>query len=120
METIQILKELTVTETPLLLFDCELVTGAIERWSTHAVEFEGNSYHPRVIRHNLFEIRGSSDDGIDGISRVAISLANADSHFSQIERSTGWKAAKLTVRFLFFDLKNQAPASEAAVLFFGV
>ncbi len=120
METIQILKELTVTETPLLLFDCELVTGAIERWSTHAIEFEGNSYQPRVIRHNLFEIRGSSDDGIDGISRAAISLANADSHFSQIERATGWKAAKLTVRFLFFDLKNQVAASEAAVLFFGV
>jgi hypothetical protein len=120
MDSIQILKEREVTETPLLLFDCELSSGWVDRWSTHKVNYQGNVYEPRVLRHNLFEIKAASDDGIDGISRAVISLANSDSHFSQIERATGWKASKLTVRFLFYDLKAGAAASDAATLFYGI
>jgi len=120
MATINELKERAVTETPLLLFECELVSGAVERWSTHGVEFEGARYEARVLRHNLFEMRSGSDDGIDALARISITLANADSHFSQIERQTGWKGAKVTVRFVFFDLKNGTAASEGAVLFRGV
>jgi hypothetical protein len=120
MATINELKERTVTETPLLLFECEMASGAVERWSTHEVTFEGERYEARVLRHNLFEMRSGSDDGIDALARISLTLANADSHFSQVERETGWKGAKVTVRFVFFDLKQGAAASEGAVLFRGV
>ena len=113
------LKEQVVAETPLLLFDCELASGAVERWSTHRVECDGATYEARVLRHNLFEMQTASDQGVDGIPRVSLTLANADSHFSQLERTVGWKGAKLTARFVFFDLKTGQAASESSVVFRG-
>jgi hypothetical protein len=120
MPTISELKELAVTETPLLLFDCVLGDGTTEHWSTHAVEVDGVEYAARVSRHNAFEIQTAQDQGVDGIPRVALTLANADSHFSQLERQKGFKGAKLTARFVFFDLKAGTAASESAVVFLGL
>jgi hypothetical protein len=120
MATINELKEQAVTETPLLLFDCELRSGAVERWSTHQVSHEGQEYEARVLRHSLFEMRAGGEGGVDALARVSLTLANADSHLSQIERSVGWKGSRVTVRFLFFDVKNNTAASEASVLFRGV
>jgi hypothetical protein len=120
MPTIFELKEQGVLETPLLLFECRFANGQTERWSTHRASVNGDEYAPRVLRHNLFEIQTASDQGVDAIPRVALTLANADSRFSQIERATGWKGAKLTVRFLFFNLKLNSAASESTVLFQGI
>ncbi len=114
------LKELATVETPLLLFECRLKSGAVERWGTHAVEVGGSQYLARVLRHNLFEMRSGSDDGVDGLAKVSLTLANADSRFSEIERQVGWKGAKLTARFLFFDLSTKTAASDPIVLFQGV
>lgn len=120
MPTINELKELGITPTPLFLFDCTLPGGAVERWGTHAVTFGGNAYGARLLRHNLFELRASADDGLDGAAKISVMLANADSHFSQIERATGFKGAQVTIRFLFFDLVAGVAASEARVVFQGV
>ena len=120
MDSISNLKEQEILETPLLLFDCELTTGDLESWSTHSVLYEGRDYTSRVLRHNVFEMQSASDAGIDAVSKVSVALANADSHFSQIERNIGWKGAKLTIRFLFFNLKDATPASESVVLFRGI
>src|ERR1700759_2467674 len=115
MATIDELKEFELTSTPLFLFECTLRNGAVERWGTHAVTFEGHAYAARLVRHNLFELRSSADDGFDGTAKVSVTLANADSHFSQIEREAGFKGARVTVKFLFFDLTTGAAASEARV-----
>ena len=120
MARIEELKEQEALETPLLLFECELPSGSIERWSTHGVEVEGQQYLPRVLRHNLFEFTAGADDGTDSAARVSLTLADADSRFSQIERQGGWKGARLCVRFLFHDLAAGAPVSEQAVIFRGV
>src|SRR5262245_34665352 len=114
------LKELAVTETPLLLFECELHNGQVERWSTHGVEADGDWYEPRILRHNVFEISTASDQGVDAIPRVSLALANADSYFSQLERTLGWKGSKLSVHFRFFDLRERTPSSEALTLFQGL
>ena len=102
MLSIYDLKEQAVTDTPLLLFDCLLPNGQMESWSTHQVTYNGTTYAPRVMRHNLFEVQTSSDQGVDGIPRISLSLANADSYFSQLEREVGWKGATLTGTFLFY------------------
>jgi hypothetical protein len=120
MDTIANLKERVVAETPLLLFEATLANSTIERWSTHQVTFESNPYDARVLRHNLFEIQTASEQGIDAIPRLSLTLANADSHFSQIEASVGWKGAKLKATFLFYDLITNQPASESLVLFQGI
>ena len=79
MPTIDQLKEEQTPPTPLFLFECILRNGSVERWGTHAVSFEGNSYDARLLRHNLFELAASSEE-----SKISITLANADSHFSEL------------------------------------
>src|SRR5687767_4550672 len=120
MPTIFEEKELAVTETPLLIFDCILPDGQVERWSTHRVTVDGATYEARVLQHNIFEIQAASEQGVDGIPRISILLANADSHFSEIERAGGWKGARLTAVFLFYDLPNDDPATEKSVIFQGI
>src|SRR4051812_2240161 len=106
MSTIFDLKEQAVTDTPLLVFECTLPDGRIERWCTHQVTVEGSAYDARVLQHSVFELQTASEQGVDGIPRVTILLGNADSHFSEIERTVGWKGARLKVGFLFYDLRN--------------
>ncbi len=120
MATIFQEKEQTATETPILLFDCVLSNGTVEQWSTHKVVVSGATYQPRVLIHNLFQMQTSSDMGVDTIPRISVTLANADSHFSEIERSVGWKGAIVTVSFLFYQLKNGVPDTETMVLFKGI
>ncbi|MFB3777232.1 MAG: phage tail protein [Bryobacteraceae bacterium] len=120
MTSIWNLKERAATETPLFLFDFELASGQRERWCTHGVELEGVTWAARIVSHNFFEMRSDADEGIDSLSRLSVTLANADSYCSQIERNVGWKGAKVTVRFLFFDLKHGSAASEGTVVFRGV
>jgi hypothetical protein len=67
----------------------------------------------------LFEIKAGSEDGVDLVSRLSVTLANADSRFSEIGRNTGWKGARLTVRFAFFDLKSGSAATTDRVMFRG-
>src|SRR5712664_789450 len=120
MPTIFQEKEQAATETPILLFDCALSNGQLETWSTHKVVLDGATYQPKILRHNLFEMQTASDQGVDTIPKASITLATADSHFSEIERSVGWKGAAVTVRFLFFKLKDGAPETETLVLFKGL
>jgi hypothetical protein len=120
MLSIYDLKELAVTDTPLLLFYCVLQNGQAEYWSTHQVTYGGNTYAARVMKNNVFAVQTASDQGVDIIPRVSLSLANADSYFSELERSIGWKGATLTVTFLFYNLLENAPTSDAAVLFQGI
>src|SRR5579872_3688345 len=120
MQNIFELKEQAVTDTPLLVFDCVLPDGRTEHWSTHQATAGGATYEARVLQHNVFEMQTASDQGVDGIPRVSIVLANADSHFSEIERTGGWKGARLTVSFLFYDLRNDIALTEGSVLFQGV
>src|SRR5579872_2941501 len=120
MQTVYELKEQAVAETPVLVFDCVLASGEAEHWCTHAITVSGTTYQARVLEHSAFQIQTASDQGVDGSPRISILLANADSHFSEIERSCGWKGSRLTVGFLFYDLRNQVAASETVVLFQGI
>lgn len=120
MDTIANLKESTAAQTPLLLFDVELEDSSTEHWCTHGVTVDGQSYDARVLRHNFFEIQASSAGGIDSVPRISLTLANADSRFSQLESNVGLKGARLTATFLFYDLDAQGPATEAQVVFQGL
>jgi hypothetical protein len=120
MPTVHEIKQLEVTETPLFLFECRLRNGNVERWSTHQVTVDGELYAARVVGHNAFDLRASFDEGLDGGNKLSLRMANADSHFSQIERSLGFKGAHLTVRFVFYDLAAGIPASDVKVMFKGV
>src|SRR6266849_2414816 len=113
-------KEQGVTDTPLLLFDCQFQGGLTENWSTHQVTLAGITYAARVLRHNLYEIQTSSDLGVDAIPKISLSLANADSHFSEIERSSGFKGATLTVSFAFFDITQGTATTAVLTLFKGI
>jgi hypothetical protein len=120
MQTVYELKEQAVTDTPVLVFDCVLPGGQTEHWCTHTLTVGATAYAARVLQHSKFDIQTASDQGVDGSPRISIILANADSHFSEIERATGWKGAKLTVGFLFYDLRNQVPLTATTIIFQGI
>ncbi|HWC99458.1 MAG TPA: phage tail protein [Candidatus Sulfopaludibacter sp.] len=120
MQIISELKEEAVSDAPIIVFDCILADGQSEHWSTHAVTVGGIRYHARVLQHSSFDIQTASDQGVDGSPRISLVLANADSYFSEIERATGWKGARLTVSFLFYDLRNDAALTDATVVFQGI
>src|SRR5581483_892397 len=115
MPTIDQLKEEQAPPTPLFLFDCTLPNGSVERWSTHAVAFGGNDYDARVLKHNLFALGAAPED-----SKISLTLANADSRFSEIERETGFRGAQVLVQFLFYDLIAQAAPSEGRTVLRGI
>jgi len=120
MSTIDILKEQEAPTTPLFLFSCVLSSGATEYWATNAVTIGGIAYGARLLQNNLFTLQASSDAGLDGAQKVTITLANADSHFSELEREVGFKGASVTIQFLFFDLVANTAVSETAVVFRGI
>ena len=112
-------KESQVHDTPVLLFECRFADGHTEAFSTHRLTIEGVTYRAAVLSHNAFDFRTLSGDAIDASSRLSLTLANADSYYSQLESTQGFKGAKLVVKFLFYDLKTNAPASEIIALFRG-
>ncbi|MDX1980376.1 MAG: phage tail protein [Bryobacteraceae bacterium] len=120
MATIYEIKEREILDTPILLMECELHDGTVERWSSHGLTVGGDEYGGRILAHDLFAFKLGSEDGVDGSTRLSLRLANADSRFSQLERSIGFKGARLKVDFAFFDVKTGAPTSETKTVFRGV
>ena len=120
MDTIANLKEQTVAQTPLLLFEITLANGQVERWSSHQVTVSTQTYEARVLRHNLFAIRSARDHGIDAVPKISLTAANADSQVSQLESTVGFKGAKIKATFLFYDLILDTPDSESMVVFQGI
>lgn len=119
MPTIYEMKEQELLETPVLLFECEFRNGHREFWATHQVRVEGVLFEARLLDHTGFDIRAYSEEGIDACAKVSVILANADSRYSQVERSVGFRGSRLHVRFVFFDLALNTPASEVVTLFRG-
>lgn len=120
MSQIDVLKSQEATQTPLLLFECVLPDGTVERWCTHRVLAEGHEYEPRILRHSGFEMRLGAEDGLDHGSRLTLTLANVDGRISQLDSTVGWQGARLRVRFGFFDLETGQPVSELAAVFMGI
>jgi hypothetical protein len=114
------LKEVECPGTPLFLFECTLGDGSVQRLSTHAVSWNGNSYSARVLDHNAFEFRNGIDDAVGSAASLRILLADADAVMSEVDRTAGWKGADVAVTFLFFDLTTSTPASDGIVVFRGI
>ena len=120
MGTINQVKQLAETDTPLLFFECVLPSGDIQYWCTHAIPFNGQQYSARILRHNLFDLQLSADDAMDGITQLSIVLANADSALSELNAVIGFKGSQLTVYLGFADLPSSTITTESTVLFRGI
>ncbi len=120
MSTIHELKKQTVLDTPLLLFACTLSDGTVERWSTHRVTVDGDTYEPRVLQHGGFDLRLAGDEAVDLGGRFTVTLSNVDGTISQFDRTQGWKGARLTVRFGFFNVTTGQPTTELSAVFLGI
>ncbi len=106
MPSIADMKELSATQTPLFLFTFQLAPGAVRGGARTRWRWTERSTRRASSATTSSRCAPDSEEGIDSLSKLTVTLANADSYCSQIERNPGWKGAKVTVRFLFFDLKN--------------
>ncbi len=120
MATINDVKQMAAAETPLLFFACVLPDGTSECWCSHSISLNGIVYHARVLKHNLFDLQLSADDAMDGISKLSLTLANADGMMSQVNNQVGFKGTQVVVYFAFADLTAGQITTETTVLFKGV
>ncbi|HNY39433.1 MAG TPA: phage tail protein [Bryobacteraceae bacterium] len=119
MANIHDMKRVETPDTPVLLFECVLRDGRTERWATHSATVDGESYQARVLKHNSFELRAGSEDGVDAAGRFVVTLDNVDGYVSQLERTVGLKASKLTVRMAFVDLETGTAVTDPVTVFLG-
>src|SRR4051794_38912657 len=120
MQTINEIKQQSVADTPLVLFECTMPSGDVQRWSTHEVLLIDNQYSARVLHHDLFEMQLSAEDAMGGVTQLTLTLANADSLLSELNAAIGFKGSQLTVYFAFADIRSATASSETIVLFRGV
>ena len=120
MGTINQIKQLAETDTPLLLFQCTLPSGDTAYWSTHSIQFNGQSYAAKVLKHNLFDLQLSADDAMDGISQLSLNSGERRFHDLAIGRRNWIERIQLTVYFAFADLPSLTITSESTVLFRGI
>ena len=120
MQTINQIKQQGVADTPLVLFECVMPGGDVQRWSTHHVVLGDNQYAARILRHDLFEMQLSAEDAMDGVTQLTLTLANADSLLSELNAAVGFKGSQLTVYFGFADIRNSIVSTETIVLFRGL
>jgi hypothetical protein len=120
MSSINQIKQLAESDTPLLFFRCVLPSGDAQYWSTHTMPFAGNAYAARVLKHNLFDLQLCADDAMDGLTKLSLTLANVDSALSELNAAIGFKGSQLTAYFAFADLPSLSVTSESTVLFQGI
>lgn len=113
-------KEQSLTDTPLFLFRCTFSDGTSYNWSTTHATVQGTGYEARVIKTNVLQMQVSSDGGVDTIPKISLELANADGLMSEIQRSTGFKGASLSVSFVFYSLSQGAATTEILPIFQGI
>jgi hypothetical protein len=82
MSTINQIKQLAEADTPLLFFQCLLPSGPAQYWSAYTLPLGGNNYSARVLKHDLFDLQLCADDAMDGLTKLSLTLANADSELS--------------------------------------
>ena len=113
-------KEQSAADTPLLLFTCTTADGAVWRWSSRTITWNGAQYEGRVLRQSLFEAQAASDTQVGGAPKLTFELANADSELSEIEAQSGFKGAQLTVQLMFVDVSTGTVTSDPLVVFRGL
>jgi hypothetical protein len=113
-------KEQLSADTPLLFFDCTLVDGTVQSWSSRTIAWNSTQYEGRVLKYNQFEAQLASDTQVGGTPKLTFELANADSQLSEIEQQTGFKGGQLIVQLVFFDLVAGAATTDSVVVFRGM
>ena len=106
--------------TPVLLFDCTLTDGQVERWSTHSATWQNTVYSPRVVGNSGFRIGLLADDGSDWGNRMTVTLANTDGYVTSLHRTENLKGCALLVSFAFLDPESGQIVSTPEAVFAGI
>ncbi len=106
--------------TPVLLFDCTLTDGSVERWSTHSAIWQETAYIPRVITNTEFNVGLLADDGADWGNRMSVELVNTDGYITHLHHTENLKGCTLLVRFAFLDPESGQIESTPEAVFTGM
>lgn len=106
--------------TPVLLFDCTLADGKVERWSTHSAIWQGTTYSPRVVANSGFSIGLLADDGVDWGNRISVVLVNTDGFITRLHHTDNLKGCTLLVSFAFLDPESGQIQSTPEAVFSGI
>jgi hypothetical protein len=119
LSTINLAKELKQGYSPLFLFDLLFPDGSELHVSEHELTYLGTDYEPRVISQQISAIEALSPTGIDVPPDVRLVLADADKAMTVIDQTAGFRGARITVTFVFYDFGTATFSSDSAVPFLG-
>lgn len=130
MASLNVTKELLpITSQSLVLCQIQLVDGSLVNVSTHPInsseggaQYLGVNYFARLSDQNLGAVQARSDQGIDRIPSVTLTIENADENlWAAVEGSgVGWKGAIVTLIRVFWTADTSTFSSDNAVPFVGI
>lgn len=126
--TINTAKELARGYQPLLLAEFTLTSGTVLRLSTHplrvsdgGVQYGGYDYLPRILAHNVEAFAMIADDGVSVPPAASLELNDADHYlWTNYELATGFRGARLTLRFVYYNVVAGEFSSNSTAPFNGI
>jgi hypothetical protein len=120
-------KELARTYQPLLLAEFVFTDGTVLRCATHGLrtsdggfQYAGNDYLPRILNQDIAALQILSEQGIALPPSVSIQLNDGDKYiWTNYEKAKGFKGAKLTLRFVFWNVDANDFSSDYLTPFVG-
>ncbi len=119
LTTINAAKETPQGYCPVHLFDFTFPDGTTRHVAEWALTYLGVDYEPRVLSQQISAVEALSPNGIDVPPDVRLTLADADKLLYLLDRDHGFRGARLTVRFVFYDFSAGVFSSDSAVPFVG-
>ena len=126
--SIAVAKEQKITYQPLLLVSISWSDGTFLGLSSEnldgedgGVQYNGQDYLARVKNQDLGAIQSVSDNGITQSPQVTLTLADPDKLlWNTYEVQKGFKGAKMTVFFVFWDPGTSTFSTDILVKFVGI
>jgi hypothetical protein len=123
MATINELKEQAQAARPVILATFTFADGSVYRCATGAFTYGGNAYAARIDEEDIDRLAHLSESGVDRVPSATLRLADPDGTlWTSYERAVGkgFKGARLTLAFVFYDVATDTYSSDSITPFVGV
>lgn len=119
LAAIDTLKELAASYQAIVLATVTASDGAVFRLcSSDLSSYGGNAYSGRVMRYDLQALQAISDQGLDIMPAVSLTVADADKTLYSWDRTHGIAGARLSLVFAYHDQGGQY-SSDSYKVFIG-
>lgn len=108
LDAINVLKEQAASYQCILLATITASDAAVFRLSTSDLSsYGGSAYSGRVLRYDLQALQAMSEQGLDVMPSVTLTVADADKTLYSWDRTHGIAGARIALVFVYYDHGTQ-------------